>query len=143
MTYVVVSSSRLFHISSLVLLGDEDSGVVEFKKLFRDFSQFAAGTWLCCWCFLPAICRDIFHAIGNSQPYLSRTYVAKIMLRCRAFVRLATIFRTVAVLLAHITRLRATGQRTGIMPQLDLLVCYKIVGHSKFGYRTFLKMHII
>ena len=38
---------RLFHISNLVLLGDEFSGFVEFKKLFCDFNKLAACTWLC------------------------------------------------------------------------------------------------
>ena len=33
--------------SSLVLLGEKCSGVVEFKKLFRDFSRFAAVIHMC------------------------------------------------------------------------------------------------
>ena len=42
-----VSFHRIFYISSLVPLCDEFSCVVEFKKLFRDFSRFASFKYLC------------------------------------------------------------------------------------------------
>ena len=44
------SVSWLFHICSLMQLGDESSSVTVHMKLFRDFNRPADGTWLyCCW----------------------------------------------------------------------------------------------
>ena len=55
-TFCGVSSRRLFHVSSLEPMCDEFSGVVEFIKLFREFSQIAAVILLCNVCFcLPVI----------------------------------------------------------------------------------------
>ena len=55
-TFWGVSSRRLFHVSSLEPMCDEFSGVVEFIKLFREFSQIAAVILLCNVCFcLPVI----------------------------------------------------------------------------------------
>ena len=47
-----VSSRRLFYISNLVSMYDELSDVVEFNKLFLDFSRFATVTLLCNLCIL-------------------------------------------------------------------------------------------
>ena len=52
-----VSYSRLFHMSSMLLLGGEFSGFVEFKKLFRGISLLP-GTRLCNGCVVSR--RDLF-----------------------------------------------------------------------------------
>ena len=59
LTTVDVSCSRVFHISSLVRLGDEFSGFVKFRKPFRDFNQLIADMWLYSWYFVSAACLDL------------------------------------------------------------------------------------
>ena len=56
---VDISCSRVSHICSLVLLVDEFSGFVKFRKRFRDFSRLIADMWLYSWCFVSAACLDL------------------------------------------------------------------------------------
>ena len=57
---VDVSCSRVSHISSLVLLGDEFSGFVKLRKSFRDFNRLIADMWLYSWCFVYVGYLDLF-----------------------------------------------------------------------------------
>ena len=43
----------------------------------------------------------------------------------------------------HRAALRIASASIGVMLQLDFLGCYTNVGHSKFGHRTFLKIHTL
>ena len=58
---VDVSCSRVSHISSLMLLvlGDEFSGFVKFRKPFCDFNRLIADMWLYSWCFEYVACLDL------------------------------------------------------------------------------------
>ena len=56
---VDVSCIHVFHISSLVLLGDEFSGFVRLRKTFRAFNRLISDMWLYSWCFVYAGYLDI------------------------------------------------------------------------------------
>ena len=57
LTTIGIPCSRFSDISSLVLLNDEFSGSVEFKKLFLDSSQLAAGTYMAIQVMFYSVCH--------------------------------------------------------------------------------------
>lgn len=59
-----LGSYILFRIYSLALVGDVYSGFLKFKKFFRAFSRFTAGTWL--WSWWIASC-DIFRRLATDR----------------------------------------------------------------------------
>ena len=42
-----------------MLLGDELSGFVKFRKPFRDFNPLISDMWLYSWCFVSTACLDL------------------------------------------------------------------------------------
>ena len=70
--------TKMTEIISLVPLSDAFSGLLVFNELFRDFSQLAAGKWLCSWCFVPFVAIFVY----NLEPSaLCQSYIAKLMLQ--------------------------------------------------------------
>ena len=57
---VDVSCSCVSNISSLMLLGDEFSSFVKFRKPLRDFNWLIADMWLYCWCSSLMLLGDEF-----------------------------------------------------------------------------------
>ena len=72
--------SRVSHISSLVLLGDELSGLVKFRKPFRDFNPLISDMWLYSWCFVSAACFDLSVRLATVRLMSGRAMPAS---RCR------------------------------------------------------------
>ena len=74
---VHASCSRVFHISSLVLLGDEFSGFVKFSSPFRDFNRLIADMWLYSWCVVSAVCLDL--SVRLATPDVRWSYASQQM----------------------------------------------------------------
>ena len=66
LTIIGVSISCLFHISSLMLLGDEFSGCAVLKhEAFGRLQSVRSRYILCIWRFVSAICRDLFTRLAT------------------------------------------------------------------------------
>ena len=78
-----VSCSHVSNISSLMLLGDEFSGFVKFRKRFHDFNQLISDMWLYSWCFLSAACLVLSVRLAAVRLMSDGAMLAS---RCRLFM---------------------------------------------------------